>query len=57
MKRALQILAVLALLVCIWAPVQHFRGEISNADYKQLFLLGTIAWFLFATAALATKPK
>ena len=52
MKRVFQLLAVISLAVCVWAPVRHFLGEITADAYKDVFLAGTVGWFVFATAAM-----
>ncbi len=53
MKRVFQLLAVAALVVCMWAPIEVFVGAMSEQDYKSWFLAASVAWFLFATAAFA----
>lgn len=52
MKRVFQLLAAASLLLCMWAPVEHFLGQSSAEDYKNLFLAGTLGWFTFAAAAM-----
>lgn len=56
-KPVLQLLAVGALVVCLVAPVQFFLGGLDEQNYRTVFLAGSIGWFVFSTAALATKPK
>jgi hypothetical protein len=42
-------LALLSLGVCLAAPLLFFLGRITEASYKTVFLLASIAWFILAT--------
>lgn len=53
MKRLFQALAAVSLIVCIVAPVRYFWGDLSVDGYKDLFLAGTVGWFVFATLAMS----
>lgn len=53
----LSTLAGIGLLCCIAAPILYFMGKISEADYKSVFLIASIAWFLFATLRFFGKKK
>ena len=54
-KTILQMLAVGALVVCLASAVARFRGGISDEEFKTLFLIATVGWFLFATAAFSIR--
>lgn len=56
-KKVSAALAVASLALCLSSAVRHFQGAISNAEYKEQFLIGTIAWFVFATAAFTLKSR
>lgn len=55
MKKVSSALAVASLALCLSSAVRHFQGALSNAEYKEQFLIGTIAWFVFATVAFTMK--
>ena len=57
MKRLWQALAVASLIVCAAAPIQYFRGAMSAEVYKDVFLAGTVGWFVFAGAAFSVGRK
>ena len=57
MKRVFQALAGASLIVCMAAPAQHFWGDLSLDGYKNLFLAGTVGWFVFATLALSRGKR
>jgi hypothetical protein len=50
-------LAGMSLLSCLIAPVLFFLGKISETDYKGIFLLASIAWFVFATLRIFVKKS
>jgi len=56
-KKLFSLLAAASLVLCMSAAVRHFHGALTNAQYKDQFLIGTIAWFIFATAAISMGPK
>lgn len=42
-------LAGISLFFCLASPFLFFLGKISEKDYKHIFLLASLLWFLFAT--------
>ena len=55
MRKVLQALALLSLAVCLAAPVMAFQGAITTDAYKDIFLGGTVGWFVCATLGFARK--
>lgn len=41
-------IALFSLMLCLAAPYLYFLGRMSERGYKLLFLLASIAWFLFS---------
>jgi hypothetical protein len=56
MKSMYAFLSGIALLVCLAAPFAFFWGRIANDEYKMYLLLGSLAWFLFATLYATKNP-
>jgi len=50
------VMSILSLILCLATPIIYFLGKISEENYKLIFLLASIAWFVFATL-WATKRK
>jgi len=48
MKLVFKLLAFASLAVCLTAPFLHFRGDLTADGYKNIFLAGSLAWFIFA---------
>jgi len=52
MKRIAQLVALIALGVCLFVPIQRFHGEVSDEQYKTTFAVASLAWFIFAPMSL-----
>jgi hypothetical protein len=50
------LISIASLFFCLASAVLVFLGKTSMANYKQLFLLGSISYVIFATI-WATKEK
>lgn len=48
-KIVLSSLAGISLLCCLASPFLFFWGEVSEKDYKWIFLLASFFWFFFAS--------
>ena len=48
-KIVLGSLSLLSLGLCLASAVLHFLGKFSGPDFKLLFLLASLGWFVFAT--------
>ncbi|MEE8603888.1 MAG: hypothetical protein V3S65_00830 [Candidatus Aminicenantaceae bacterium] len=48
-KIVLSSLAGISLLCCLVSPFLFFWGEVSEKDYKWIFLLASFFWFFFAS--------
>lgn len=58
MKKILFLLfSLLGLLVCLISPFLYFFGRIEEKDYKLIFLLASLGWFIFATLWSSIKNK
>ena len=57
MKRVLQVLAVVSLLMCGVVAVQRFLGDVTDEVYKSRFLWASVGWFVFQTSAFAMRRK
>jgi hypothetical protein len=55
-KVVLSSLAGISLLCCLASPLLYFWGKIGEKDYKGIFLVASVSWFLFA-ALLALIKK
>ena len=49
--------AVVSLAVCLVAPVLYFAGRIEVEDYKTVFLVASIGWFVAATVYDAQRQR
>jgi hypothetical protein len=49
--------SLLSLGVCLLAPVLFFLGKFTEKNYKLVFLIASIAWFIFATLWAREKKK
>lgn len=56
MKAIAALISVLSLAVCIGAAIWWFLGRTSEDTYKVLFLVASIAYFVFATL-WARRPE
>ena len=56
-KMVLSSLAGISLLCCLASPLLFFWGMVSEKDYKGIFLLASIFWFLFATLRALIKQN
>jgi uncharacterized membrane protein YfcA len=54
-KTILSSLAGMGLLCCLVSPLLFFWGELSEKEYKAVFLLASCFWFLFASLRALTK--
>lgn len=48
-KIALGALSLASLAACLGAAILHFLGWLMTADFRLIFLLSSIGWFVFAT--------
>lgn len=56
LKLVCLLISIASLFFCLASAVLVFLGKTSMANYKHLFLLGSISYLLFATV-WATKEK
>jgi hypothetical protein len=49
--------SLLSLAVCLFAPVLFFLGKMTEENYKLVFLIASIAWFIFATLWARKKKR
>ena len=52
MKPVAQLLAAIALGACLFVPIQRFKGDIGDEQYKTTFAVASLAWFIFAPLSL-----
>jgi hypothetical protein len=57
MKKALQVIAGLALLITVIAPLMRFGGMLSDAVFKNVLLAATVVWFAAATRLSRPAPN
>jgi hypothetical protein len=50
-----RLLALFSLLACLAFPLLYFWGQITLPAYKNLLAAATLAWFVFATIAVARR--
>jgi hypothetical protein len=43
------LVSLLSLTVCLLAAVLYFLGKFTEHNYKLVFLIASLAWFIFAT--------
>ena len=48
-KIGLGMLSLVSLAACLAAAVLYFYGRLSTQSFRFVFLLASIAWFVFAT--------
>ena len=56
LKLTYLLISIASLFLCLASAVLVFLGKTNMENYKQLFLLGSIAYIIFATV-WATKEK
>jgi len=57
LKLACLLISVVSLIFCLASAVLVFLGKTNMENYKQLFLLGSISYIIFATIwATMDKP-
>lgn len=49
--------SLLSLAVCLLAPLLFFLGKFTEENYKLVFLIASIAWFIFATLWSRKKKR
>jgi len=57
MKIVDRILSLFFLAACLAAPVFHFLGSLSQADYKLILAIGSLGWFVFATRWVSRRTR
>ncbi len=50
-----RVLAWVSLLACLGIPLACFWGRLSLPTYKTLLAAASLAWFVFATLAMARR--
>lgn len=50
-----RLLALLSLLACLAFPLLYFWGQLTTPAYKNLLAAASVAWFVFATMAVARR--
>jgi uncharacterized membrane protein (GlpM family) len=56
-KTILSSLAGISLLCCLASPLFYFLGKLSEKNYRWIFLLASISWFLFATLRISLRKR
>lgn len=56
-KQVTGIVALLAIAVCLAAPVTYFLGSIDESAYRALFGGATLAWFVSAGVWVNIRKK
>jgi len=56
-KIAWGILSLASLAACLIPAILHFSARISAPDYKLIFLLASISWFVFASLWAKGRKK
>jgi hypothetical protein len=51
------LISLISLALCLISPVLYFIGKFSERNYKLVFLVASIAWFIFATLGTREKKK
>ncbi len=49
LRALLLIIACGGMAACVVAPILHFFGRIEVKTYQDVFLAGSVIWFVFAT--------
>jgi hypothetical protein len=50
-------LSLLSLAGCLVFPVLHFFQKIADREFKTLFLLASLGWFVFASSFLIGRNR
>ena len=56
-KVVLSTLAGISLLCCLISPLLYFWDKIGERDYKGIFLVASVSWFLFAALRALMKKS
>jgi hypothetical protein len=56
-KTILTSLAGISLLCCLASPFFYFFGKLSEKNYRWIFLLASISWFLFAALRVSVRKR
>lgn len=56
-KIILSFLAGMSLFCCLVSPLLFFWGELGEKEYKEVFLLASCFWFLFASLRALMKKN
>ncbi len=49
--------SLLSLAACILSPLLYFLGKLTEENYKLVFLIASLAWFIFATLWARERKK
>ena len=50
-----RLLAVASLVACVGIPLAYFWGQVLLPTFKTLLAAASLAWFVFATLAVARR--
>jgi len=53
----LAFISLISLAFCLISPVLYFLGKLTAQNYKLVFSLASLAWFVFATLWASRKKK
>jgi hypothetical protein len=56
-KMVLSSLAMISLFCCLASPFLYFWDKVSEKDFKGIFLLASVFWFLFASLRVLIKQS
>jgi hypothetical protein len=56
-RMALAVLPTIFLAACLVFPVLHFSGTMRSEEFKTLFFLASLGWFVCASLWLWTKKR
>lgn len=51
------ILALAGLGLCLASPILYFVGKVGEDNFKNLFLIASISWFIFGSLWFTSKKK
>ena len=51
------ILSLASLAACLVSAILHFSARLSTQDFKLVFLLASVDWFVFATLWAKARKK
>jgi len=57
MKIALAIASILSLVLCLAAPILFFLDAMSEANFKLVLLLASLAWFFLSVPWASYRAK